>query len=193
MEIIDCFVGDRAQDMEVALDKLGIPENKRLKCTPCILLCIDECIDKVFRQHESSIGFSKLLTVPSSRFNVASKSTSVLTLALIAFSKPLSPSHAPNSVSLCKEFCVFLEDEKKRTASKVLLVLGIALVLGLICPASFYTGAPPFHPLLLLLITLFPSPLSLHARPHTHGQPDSPFMHPHTRHRLHTHMAHSQA
>jgi len=112
MEIIDFFMGDRAQDVEVALDKLGIPENKRLKCTPHVLLCIDECIDKVFRQHESSIGFSELLTVPSSRFNVASKSTSILTLALIAFSKLLSPSHAANSVSLYKEFCVFLEDEK---------------------------------------------------------------------------------
>ena len=112
MGIIDFFMGDRAQDVEVALDKLGIPKNKRLKCTPHILLCIDECIDKVFRQHESSIGFSELLTVPSSRFNVASKSTSILTLALIAFSKLLSPSHAANSVSLYKESCVFLEDEK---------------------------------------------------------------------------------
>ena len=53
MEIVDFFMGDRAQDVEVALDKLGTPENKRLKCTPHVLLCINECIDKVFRQHGS--------------------------------------------------------------------------------------------------------------------------------------------
>jgi hypothetical protein len=112
IEMVDFFMNDRAGDVEVALDKLGIPKNKRLKCSPHILLGIGESIEKIFRQHESFIGFSELLGVPSPRFNVASRSTSILTLALIAFTKLLSPSHAANSVSLYSEFCLFLEDEK---------------------------------------------------------------------------------
>ena len=73
-----------------------------------MLRCIDEACDKVFREHEGRIGFSKLLEVQSTRWNIASKSTSVLTLVQIACSKPLSPSHANGTISLYPQFVEFL-------------------------------------------------------------------------------------
>ena len=110
-DLFDFYQSDRAGDTTLCLDELGIEDDKRLKCCPHMLLCIDEACDKVFREHEGRIGFSKLLEVQSPRWNVASKSTSILTLVQVACSKLLSPSHANGTISLYVEFSNFLVDK----------------------------------------------------------------------------------
>jgi len=107
-DLFDFFMSDRGPDTDPILDELNVSADQRLKCCPHMLLCIDEACDKVFREHEGRIGFSELLEVQSTRWNVASKSTSVLTLVQIACSKLLSPSHANGTISLYPQFVEFL-------------------------------------------------------------------------------------
>ena len=116
-DLFDFFQSDRGPDADPALDELGIDADRRLKCCPHMLLCIEEAVDKVFREHEGRIGVSKLLEVQSTRWNVASKSTSILTLVQIAYSKLLSPSHANGTISLYASFST-LRIETLRTNSK---------------------------------------------------------------------------
>ena len=106
--MFDFFMGDRGPDVDPALTVLGVNADQWLKCCPHMLLAIDEACDKVFRQHEQAIGSNKLLQVQSHRWSGASKSTSILTLVLIACPKLLSPSHAQQLISLYGQFCEYL-------------------------------------------------------------------------------------
>ena len=117
-DLFDFFQSDRGPDADPTLDELGIDADRRLKCCPHMLLCIDEALDKVFREHEGRIGFSKLLEVQSTRWNVASKSTSILTLVQIACSKLLSPSHANGTISLYTQFVQYLKERNLKNKFK---------------------------------------------------------------------------
>ena len=91
------------------LDELGIEESKRLKCNAHILLASDTAIDKVFRDVETVIGSSNLITKGAGHvFN--SPKNSVWYLGLLAIiAKLISPSHNKESISLYTEYTNFLK------------------------------------------------------------------------------------
>ena len=107
--LFDFHMADRGPDVDTALDVLGVIADRRLKCCPHMLLAIDEALDKTFREHEGHIGSSKLLDVKSKQWTGVSKSTSVMSLVLLACTKLLSPSHAGQSISLYGQFCDYLK------------------------------------------------------------------------------------
>ena len=49
-------LGFRASDSDIMLDELKVPEDARLKCHAHILLAIENCEDKIFRDCETKIG-----------------------------------------------------------------------------------------------------------------------------------------
>ena len=55
-----------AGDADTMLDELGVDDEKRLKCNAHILLCIDNAIDKTFKDMETLIGVSKLISESAS-------------------------------------------------------------------------------------------------------------------------------
>ena len=55
-------MNDRAGDSDVMLDTLGVDEKKRLKCNAHILLAVDVAMDKVFRDTETLVGVSNLIS-----------------------------------------------------------------------------------------------------------------------------------
>ena len=91
------------------LDILEVKEEKRLKCNGHTLLCIDNAIDKVFKDQETKAGRDKLISKSAS--HVFGSSSSIATLGLIAISKLLSPSHAQHPVSYHKEYTKFLKQK----------------------------------------------------------------------------------
>ena len=115
---IDFWMADRASDVDPSLEKLGIPARRRLKCCAHIILCIDEALEKVFKDREQRVGLSKLLEVQSSRFNIAGRGSSILTLGQIALAKVLSPSHASGTISLYDAFCDFMEKQDTKNEFK---------------------------------------------------------------------------
>ena len=105
--MFDFWMNDRAGDSDASLDELGISSEKRLKCNAHILLCIDQAIDKVFKDHETTFGVQKLIGLGAAHV-FSGGSNSIWWLGLIAFSKLLSPSHAQQSISLFSLYTEFL-------------------------------------------------------------------------------------
>jgi hypothetical protein len=95
-EMIGFWMSDRALDVDPSLEKPGVEPRRRLKCYAHITLCmcIDEAIEKVLKDHELRIGLSRLLEVQSTRFNIAGRGASILTLG------PGSNCHCKNALSL---------------------------------------------------------------------------------------------
>ena len=95
---VDFWMSDRAGDCATLLDNLGIQSNQIIKCSAHNILGVDHACDKVFRNIEQKIGVQKLLKVTAGEKVFTSPSTSVHTLAQIALTKLLSPSHAAHSL-----------------------------------------------------------------------------------------------
>lgn len=115
-DFIDFWMNDRAGDGDKMLDELGVSEEHRLKCNAHCILCIQNAADKVFKDKETEIGVAKLISTDAQHvFN--SPSNSIFTLGLIAFAKFLSPSHAQCSISLYKDYKVFLAEDSKNKDS----------------------------------------------------------------------------
>ena len=87
-----------------ALENLGITEEKILKFSAHIILCVNRAVDKVFRNTEQKIGVQKLLHVNAGEKVFSSPGSSIHTFAIIAISKLLSPSHTSFSMSLYNEY-----------------------------------------------------------------------------------------
>ena len=120
IDFIDFFMNDRAGDSDTMLDELGVSEDQRLKCNAHCILCIQNAIDKVFKDKETEIGVTKLISTDAQHvFN--SPSNSIFTLGLIAFAKFLSPSHAQTSISLYKQYKQYLTEDSKSEDSETKL------------------------------------------------------------------------
>ena len=125
INMFDFWMNDRAGDSDASLDELEISSEKRLKCNAHILLCIDQAIDKVFKDLETTLGVQKLIGLGASHV-FSGGSNSIWWLGLIAFSKLLSPSHAQQSISLFNLYKEFLtrdsqtSSETSQTSSKLL-------------------------------------------------------------------------
>ena len=61
---------------------------------------------------------AKLLQVQSTRFNVAGRGLSILSLGQIALAKMLSPSHASGSLSLYESFSAFMKKKGMKNEFK---------------------------------------------------------------------------
>ena len=85
---------DQAGDCATLLQHLGVTEEKIPKYSAHIILGADYAADKVFKNTKQKIGVQKLLNVNAGEKVFTSPGSSVHTLALIAISKLLSPSHA---------------------------------------------------------------------------------------------------
>ena len=46
----------RAEDLYTILDNLGVAAEQRLKCNAHVLLCVQNSVDKVFKDKETEIG-----------------------------------------------------------------------------------------------------------------------------------------
>ena len=99
IDSVDFWMNDRSADGDVVMEQLNISEEKILKCNAHIILAIEKAIDSVLLDLESEIGSDKLLG-PGAGNKAFQKSSSIITLGLIALSKLLSPSHAALSYSL---------------------------------------------------------------------------------------------
>ena len=55
-------MNDRAADGELMLDELNVDPSKRLNCIVRVLLAIDGAIDKIFKDVETRVGVSKLIS-----------------------------------------------------------------------------------------------------------------------------------
>ena len=116
IDFVDFFMNDRAADSDTMLDNLGVSEEQRLKCNAHPLLCVQNCVDKTFKDKEAEIGTNKLISTDAGHvFN--SPSNSIFTLGLIAYAKFLSPSHAQESVSLYKEYKQYLKEDSEDISS----------------------------------------------------------------------------
>ena len=63
---IDFWMSDRGSDLDVLLQHLGVDDEKRLKCCAHIILCIDNAIDKVYKNTEQMVGVQKILQLSAS-------------------------------------------------------------------------------------------------------------------------------
>ena len=116
-DFLDFFMNDRAGDSDTMLDSLGVSDDQRLKCNAHPLLCVQNCVDKTFKDKETEIGVSKLISTDAAHvFN--SPKSSIFTLGLIAFAKFLSPSHAQESVSLYTQYKQFLKTDSEDNSSE---------------------------------------------------------------------------
>ena len=115
LELIDFWMNDRAGDSDACLDDLGVETEKRLKCNAHILLCIDQAMDKVFKDIETTLGVQKLIGLGASHV-FSGGSNSIWWLGLIAFAKLLSPSHAQQSISLYSLYKEFLTRDSLTTS-----------------------------------------------------------------------------
>ena len=109
---IDFWMSDRGSDLDVLLEKMGVEEDKRLKCCAHVILSVDNAIDKVFKNTEQMIGVQKILKLSAGEEIFRSPGSSIHTLGLIALAKLLSPSHAQHSVSLYNEYKLWLESNQ---------------------------------------------------------------------------------
>ena len=109
---IDFWMSDRGSDLDVLLENLGVDEEKRLKCCAHVILCIDNAIDKVFKNTEQMVGVQKILKLSAGEEIFKSPGSSIHTLGLIAIAKLLSPSHASHTVSLYSEYKLWLESNQ---------------------------------------------------------------------------------
>lgn len=111
-DFINFFMNDRAGDSDTMLDSLGVPEEQRLKCNAHPILCVQNSVDKIFKDKEIELGPQKLISTDAGHV-FSSPSSSIFTLGLIAFAKFLSPSHAQESISLYKEYKQFLKEDSE--------------------------------------------------------------------------------
>ena len=95
-------------DLDV-LENLGIDESKGPKYCAHVILCIDNAIDKVFKNTKQPAGVQKILQLSAGEDIFKSPGSSVHTLGVIAIAKLLSPSHASHSISLYSEYKLWLE------------------------------------------------------------------------------------
>ena len=109
---LDFFMNDRAGDSDTMLDELGVSAECRLKCNAHTILCIQNAIDKMFKDKETEIGVSKLISTDAQHV-FSSPSNSIFTLGLIAYAKFLSPSHAQTNISLYKSYKQYLMEDSK--------------------------------------------------------------------------------
>ena len=110
IEQVDFWMTDRSGDGDVVMEKLGVDDQKILKCSAHIILCVDKSIDFVYLEVESSIGRDKLIGVNIGSMSFTS-SESIVTLGLQALSKLLSSSHAAVSYSLYEPYKLWRERE----------------------------------------------------------------------------------
>ena len=107
LNLIDFFMTDRAGDSDTMLAELGVDKEKVLKCNAHILLAIDVAIDKVYKDIETKPGLATLISNGAQHvFNTSRNS--IWYLGLIAIAKLLSPSHCKESISLNKDYKMFL-------------------------------------------------------------------------------------
>ena len=116
LDMFDFWMNDRAGDSDASLDELGISPEKRLKCNAHILLCIDQALDKVFKDLETTFGVQKLIGLGAS-YVFSGGANSIWYLGLIAFAKLLSPSHAQQSISLFSLYKEFLTRDSDSLSS----------------------------------------------------------------------------
>ena len=98
--LIDFWIGDRADDVTKALEILGVESKKVLRCSAHITLGADTAVDKVFKMFENQIGVQNLIELTAGQSNFMNNN-SVFTMAMLAISKLLSYSHATLPYSLC--------------------------------------------------------------------------------------------
>ena len=101
---------DRSGDGDVGMRNLGVDEQKILKCSAHIILCIDKCIDSVYLEVESSIWRDKLIGVNIGNM-VFTSSESINSLGLMGLSKLVSSSHAAVSYSMYESYKLWREHE----------------------------------------------------------------------------------
>ena len=106
---IDFWMSGSGSNLDVILENLGIDEGKRPKYCAHVILCIDNAIDKVFKNTERQIGVQKFLQPSAGEDIFKSPGSSVHTLGVIAIAKLLSPSHASHSISVYSEYKLWLE------------------------------------------------------------------------------------
>ena len=114
IDSIDFWMNDRSADGDVVMEELNISEEKILKCNAHIILAIEKAIDSVLLELESDIGNDKLIG-PGAGNKAFQKSSSIITLGLIALSKLLSPSHAALSYSLYSAYKTWRKETGKST------------------------------------------------------------------------------
>ena len=112
LNFVNFFMTDRAGDATTMLDSLGVIEEKQLKCNAHIILCVDVAIDKVYKDAETLMGASSLISQNASHVFSSPKS-SIWILVLIAFSKLLSPSHTKETISLYCDYKRFLTEDSE--------------------------------------------------------------------------------
>ena len=127
IDFVDFFMNDRAGDSDKMLDELGVANDQRLKCNAHCILCIQNAIDKVFKDKETEIGIAKRISTDAQHC-FSSPSNSIFTLGLIAFAKFLSPSHA--QTSLYKPYKQFLGEDRKLESSETKETSSMLLKMG---------------------------------------------------------------
>ena len=113
-DMIDFFMTDRAGDADTMLDELSVAEERKLKCNAHILLAVDNAMDTMFKDTETLIGNSNLISENAAHVFSSNKS-SIWLLGLIAFAKLLSPSHNKESISLYTDYTKYLRDDHSGT------------------------------------------------------------------------------
>ena len=98
--LIDFWIGDRADDVTEALSIHGIESQRVLRCSAHITLGADTAVDKVFKLFENIIGVQNLIELTAGQ-SAFINNNSVFTMAMLAISKLLSYSHATLPYSLC--------------------------------------------------------------------------------------------
>ena len=116
-DFLDFFINDRAGDSDTMLDNLGVGEEQRLKCNAHVLLCVQNSVDKTFKDKETEIGPNKLISTDAGHVFNSPKSL-IFTMGLIAYAKFLSPSHAQESISLYSQYKQFLKEDSEDQTSE---------------------------------------------------------------------------
>ena len=114
IDSIDFWMNDRSADGDVVMEELQISEEKILKCNAHIILAIEKAVDSVLLYLESQVGNDKLIGTGAGN-KAFQKSSSIITLGLIALSKLLSPSHAALSYSLYSAYKSWRTENGKTT------------------------------------------------------------------------------
>ena len=84
--MIDYFMNDRAGDGELMLDELDVGKKKRLKCNANPLLCVENALNKVFKDTETMMGVSNVISEGASHCFISPKN-SVWCLGLFSIAK----------------------------------------------------------------------------------------------------------
>ena len=117
-DMVDYFMNDRSGDGDIMLDEIGVDKDKRLKCSAHVILTVEVAQDKVFKDIETVVGVSSLISEGAAHCFNAPKN-SVWYLGLIALAKLFSPSHSKESISLYKDYSNFLKKEEFSTIDQL--------------------------------------------------------------------------